>query len=380
MTLQIVDTNWVPFNWNLSEEIQEVNSGKTKLVYPFQQDTLAIVHRNIITANDDPIYTGEALGKWVASAYSTALLFKRIEEKWIHTSHVNILNSNTTIDKELDMLPFEIIWRRYNVDGNSWMKRNPNNTYKTGERYDDIIYEACLKWSVQDVNGQIIHDPFLVLDENFEPILDKRGLPRLMDSKTEKELFYDRIIHPNKHSEIDHDTLRETIENFKKYAQPIREMTQTVQETTLETYGEIGLINADGKIEVWVDKDGILTLWDELELDSLRNMSIQNILTQKWELVTFDSKTLGIPFEKDFLTSIQQIQKSFHSGKQAYRNEMKIIDWQLKDWNTNHGTIQERQSLNHAPAQRVTDEIYIPVAHALSVRFWRDVGYILEIN
>ncbi len=148
------------------------------------------------------------------------------------------------------MLPFEIIWRRYNVDGNSWMKRNPDNTYKTGERYDDIIYEACLKWSVQDVSGQIIHDPFLVLDENFEPILDARGLPRLMDSKTEKELVYDKIIHPNKHSEIDHNTLQETIENFKKYAQPIREMTQTVQETTLETYGEIGLINADGKIEV----------------------------------------------------------------------------------------------------------------------------------
>ena len=135
------------------------------------------------------------------------------------------------------MLPFEIIWRRYNVDGNSWMKRNPDNTYKTGERYDDV-------------SGQIIHDPFLVLDENFEPILDARGLPRLMDSKTEKELVYDKIIHPNKHSEIDHNTLQETIENFKKYAQPIREMTQTVQETTLETYGEIGLINADGKIEV----------------------------------------------------------------------------------------------------------------------------------
>ena len=62
MALSIVDSQGVPFYTPLSNDSQ-INSGKTKLVYPYCKDVLAILHRDIITANDNPIYTGDAPGK-----------------------------------------------------------------------------------------------------------------------------------------------------------------------------------------------------------------------------------------------------------------------------------------------------------------------------
>ncbi len=95
------------------------------------------------------------------------------------------------------MLPFEIIWRRYNVEGNSWEKRNPHQV-EIGAKYDAVKYEACLKWSVIGSNGEKIDDPFLLLDENFQPLLRSDGMPRLMHSKGNFELEYTKVIHPNK--------------------------------------------------------------------------------------------------------------------------------------------------------------------------------------
>lgn len=120
-----------------------------------------------------------------------------------------------------------------------------------------------------------MHDPFLVLDENFQPQLRPDGMPRLMHSKNNIELDYIEVLHPNKGSTMSDDQVKEAIADFSKYADTIRQMTEVVQTTTLDTYAEIGRLNADGKIEVGVGKDGKLTLGDELELDSLRNMSIQ---------------------------------------------------------------------------------------------------------
>jgi len=95
------------------------------------------------------------------------------------------------------MLPFEIIWRRYNVEGNSWEKRYPGQV-EVGAKYDAIKYEACLKWSVIDNSGQKIDDPFLDLDVNFRPFLREDGMPRLMHPKTGQEIEYTSVVHPNK--------------------------------------------------------------------------------------------------------------------------------------------------------------------------------------
>jgi phosphoribosylaminoimidazole-succinocarboxamide synthase len=65
------------------------------------------------------------------------------------------------------------------------------------------------------------------------------------------------------------------MEPFKLYAEQIRQMAETVQETTFDTYAQIGRLNADGKIEVGLNAKKELVLGDELELDSLRNMSLK---------------------------------------------------------------------------------------------------------
>ena len=96
------------------------------------------------------------------------------------------------------MLPFEFIWRRFHVIGNSLETRQPGQ-FMEGIRYDAIKYEACLKWSVQDNGGATIHDPFLILDANFEPLLKHDGMPRLMHpKKANTEIDYTTVLHPNK--------------------------------------------------------------------------------------------------------------------------------------------------------------------------------------
>ncbi len=73
------------------------------------------MHKGVITAFDDPKCTGISKEKGKASAFSTALLFKRLESAGIKTSHRGILNANTTIEMPLEMDPLELLWRRYNV-------------------------------------------------------------------------------------------------------------------------------------------------------------------------------------------------------------------------------------------------------------------------
>lgn len=85
----------------------------------------------------------------------------------------------------------------------------------------------------------------MMLDGNFEPLLNDVGLPRLMHQKTGKEIQYTRIVHPNKKEDISDDTLRATIEQYRKYASQIREMATKVQEATFDTYSQIGRLNAD---------------------------------------------------------------------------------------------------------------------------------------
>lgn len=352
------------------DESKQINAGKTKLIYP-HKDGLAIVHKSIITAMDNPDYTWKAPGKWVASALSSALLFKRIEAKWVPTSHLGIVNSNTTYEKDLEMLPFEIIWRRYNVSWNSWEVRNPWK-YEVWAKYPKIKFEACLKWSVMTEDG-LVHDPFMIMDEEFKPLLMPNGMPRLMHpKKPNTELIYNDIVHPNKKVKIPEIEVALAIEQFSKHAWDIYNMANVVQETTFETYAEIGRINADGKIEVGIDrKTWFVTLGDELELDSLRNMSIQKIEVDG-KIYEFPTDLLGQSLDDvilEWVESVDIILSAHHSGKQAYRDLTK--PWWKYSW-------EERKRANDAAAQLVTRVIYLPTAQALSDRFSDEVWYILR--
>lgn len=377
MSYSIVWTDGQEFN-NSVEESKQLNYGKTKLIYPWKDWNIAIVHKDILTAMDNPDYTGNCPWKWTASAYSSALLFKKIEAKWVPISNIWIINSNTTCEKSLDMLPFEIIWRRYNVEWNSWEKRNPD-IFKKGEKYPDIKYEVCLKWSVIAEDWEKIDDPFILLDDNFLPILKNDGTPRLTHpKKPNTEINYNHFVHANKEWIIEVDEVIDAMRLFKNFKSEILEIVMKVQETTLDTYSEIGRINADWKIEVWFyNKKWQLTLGDELELDSLRNMSPKKIeITSKNTIRT-------IEFWNDILwqnindlivewnDNISKIIKANHSWKQVYRDLVK--PWWNHQW-------QQRKIANDIAAGFVTNTIYLPVALALSERFWKEVWFILDIK
>lgn len=375
MAFSILWLDGQPFDDSLLGATKE-NFGKTKEVLRLLNGDFAISHRDVITAFDNPDFTGNAPGKWTASAYSTALLYKRLEVRGVKTAHKSIINANTTREEGLDMLPFEIIWRRYNVEGNSWEKRNPGKI-AIGEKYGAIKYEACLKWSVINDSGEKIDDPFLLLDKNFEPLLRPDGMPRLMHPKEpNKEVEYTSVVHPNKWGNIHFDEVHAAVEQFKHFAGEIRQMTETVQETTFDTYAQIGRLNADGKIEVGLNAKKELVLGDELELDSLRNMSLEKIeIENKWKNITYatEGDLLGMDLHQlipGWAAKILKIIKAGHSGKQSYRDAVKLWKETMMS--------PVRQDANDAAATRVTNTIYLPVAQALSDRFSGEVRYILR--
>ena len=78
-------------------------------------------------------------------------------------------------------------------------------------------------------------------------------MPRLMHSKNNTELKYMEVLHPNKGKNMSPEEVKYAIASFSSHAGDIRRMTEIVQETTLDTYAEIGRLNADGKIEVGLD-------------------------------------------------------------------------------------------------------------------------------
>lgn len=370
MSLSISNLDWVEYNEEL--RTNAVDSWKTKDVFPRWSGVLALRHNWVITAGDDPEFTGISPEKWVTSAYSSALLFKRLEAAWVKTSHRGVLNTNTTLEESLDMLPFEVIWRKYNVKWNSWEKRNPG-IVDIWARYDEVKYEACLKWSVVCENAEIVHDPFLVLDDSFQPLLNEKGLPRLMHSKEWRELTYSSVIKPNKANEsVSDEELVWAMEQFAAYASEIRWITQKVQEVTWETYASIGRLNADGKIELWLNAEKELILWDELELDALRNMNLQTVLVdgRKYQ---FETDALWQDLWDLLSTSPEQVSmilQAWHSGKQYYRDIVMTRDGTPFD--------EERKTFNNQAAVETTNVIYIPTALALSERFSSDVWYLLK--
>ena len=114
MGYSILGSDGQPFNKSL-EGAEQVNFGKTKRVFRLADGNFGIAHEDILTAFDNPDFTSKAVGKGTVSAYSSAILFRRIEEAGVKTTHQGFINANTTKEKPLDMLPFEIIWRRYKV-------------------------------------------------------------------------------------------------------------------------------------------------------------------------------------------------------------------------------------------------------------------------
>ncbi len=371
MTLLIANRDWVLFNENFPEWSKQINFWKTKEVYRLPSWLFALVHKWVLTAFDDPKFTWECVDKAVTSTYSSAVLFKRIEATGVSTTHKGILNSNTSLETPLDMLPFELIWRRYNVDGNSWAKRHPWNKYKIWEKYDDIIYEACLKWSVITSQWEQINDPFLVLDENFKPLLRADRLPRLTHSKTGQELEYTSVVHPNKGWEIAKDEVVDALSRFSMRSEEIRKMLATVQQVTFDTYAEIGRVNADGKIEVGVDNLARLTLWDEIDLDTVRNMDLKKIEING-ETYEFPEDSLWTNLA-DVLwktpQAITRIIEARHSGKQFYRDLVKLKKNELFDG--------VRKTYNKWAAEETTHKVYIPIVQALSNRFGKEVWLVL---
>lgn len=151
-------------------------------------------------------------------------------------------------------------------------------------------------------------------------------------------------------------------------------MAEKVQQVTFDTYAQIGRLNADGKIEVGLDKEGKLTLGDELELDALRNISLKKIKIGDKEY-EYKEDLLGRNLNEvieEGADRVSLIVEANHSGKQAYRDM--VGPWKIFPMSA------LRIGANALAARQVTQGIYAPTAQALSDRFGKEVGYILRAS
>ncbi len=372
MSLSIVNQDGIPFEQDWLQAAWDLTgssaSGKTKMLFPHGEN-LQVWHMPILTAHDTPEWTTYAPGKGTISAYSTAVLFKLIEEAGVPTSHLGILNSENTLDRNLDMLPFEVIWRYINTKWSTYDKMHPWKV-ADGARFDELQLEIDMKWSVMVVwSDEPIHDPRIMVDEEGKPMLRGDGMPRLV-KKTEGwwELEYLHFVRPNqKNVPVDTGDVRQAMWLLSQHLQTIYRHTRTIQKVTKDAYAEIGLANADGKVEFGIDKDGNLRLGDVLDLDSMR-------LLIPREVQFFDDKILSLtdPLWKAIaaligewrtIDEIRKILKWYHSSKQLFRDPK--ISGLLNDG--------ER-------AAWVMKTSYIPTAEALSIRFGQEVGYWLQYD
>ncbi|MCL1849844.1 MAG: AIR carboxylase family protein [Bacteroidetes bacterium] len=124
-----------------------VAKGKTKEIWGTDNSNVVIM-KNLsnITADNDPKKTREFETKAISATTTTCRVFELLEQAGIPTAYIKQLSETEIIAKSCNMIPLEVIARRYAVG--SYLKRHPELKKEEGilpHRFHRLCFELFLK-------------------------------------------------------------------------------------------------------------------------------------------------------------------------------------------------------------------------------------------
>ncbi len=244
---------------------RRLHEGKTKKVWAVKGDSNLVIIRNkdAITKNDDPSQTEIMPGKGKLATTTTCAVFQLLKEVGIPVAFERRLSPTEFLSPKVEMIPLEIIWRRYAVG--SFLKRSPNLAVPNGNpphRFHQAVFELFLKTTngvIKDFSGEVrgetpVEDP-LIVDPN-------------------KSVWY--LVYPKKPAWDESSKVKSPI-ILKDWILPkgisVKDIENLLRRVGLVLEGawsQLGCRLIDFKIEMGVTPDGQLVVADVIDADSWR--------------------------------------------------------------------------------------------------------------
>jgi len=246
--------------------------GKTKIIWSVKgRSRLVIVEsKNDITKNDDPSQTKVMVGKAELATSTTCAVFQLLKDAGIPVAFEKRLGPTEFLAPKVEMIPLEIIWRRYAVG--SFLKRHPDlEIFKGGppRRFHRAKFELFLKTTsgvIKSKHGEQcgklpddletkrpIDDPFISNPNN-----------RVWNLKHPKRPEWDK--NSNLGRDIpQYDILPENI-TVEKIEMLLRQVGLVLE----GAWAQLGCRFIDIKIEMGITPDGQLVVSDVIDADSWR--------------------------------------------------------------------------------------------------------------
>jgi len=208
----------------MKKPLKEVSRGKTKQVFSTEDPAQVILEfSDRITAGDGK-KRDNLPNKGILNCGISTKLLELLEQTGIPTHFILTIDKDKMLVKKLEMLPLEVVLR--NIATGSLIKRLPMIKEKT-----------VLKTPIVEF--------FLKSDEYHDPFLSKEYIA-LLEIATPEEI------------------------------EEIIKLTKKVNDVLFPFFKKIGIDLVDFKLEFGRDTDGILTIGDEINPDSMRLWNIAN--------------------------------------------------------------------------------------------------------
>lgn len=332
-----------------------ITFGKTKEIWAVEGDDALVIMKSTdaTTADNDPSKTQIIKSKGVCSTITTSRVFELLQQAGIPTAYVQQLSDTEILAKKCEMIPLEVIIRRYAVG--SYLDRMPQFQKEgTPHRFHQLKFELFLKTS-KGILGEIDLRDYLPKDKeelikylNVEKSLKeineknvKKGFPKIqkltelpieqlveeavkmIDDPWIENPYYPEwaLAHPKKPTW--------TIPSLNRIRPIINvEMIQEIEELTRKTFlliegawKNMGYRLIDFKIEFGIDAEGKLVVADVIDNDSWR------LRTDDWKELskqTFRDNHPLAQVQENYLR-VAQLVEQFRIPKQA------IIFWRGSD-------------------------------------------------
>lgn len=143
--------------------------GKTKVIWTTKEDSQAVIveNKDDITAFDDPSFTRNFATKAKYATETTCRVFELLKKAGLPVAYNEQLSSTEFLAPKCEMIPLEVVIRRYAPEGSSYLGRNPQFAVpegKTPHRFHRLKVEFFLKTT----KGKLVKQDGKVIVEGLD--------------------------------------------------------------------------------------------------------------------------------------------------------------------------------------------------------------------